>query len=148
MMARVRNESRLWLKEIEDELIACFVKAVDTHKPDDRGLSGLAPAYLKIAEDFLCANLEAPVTRDRLADASGVSMRTLSRAFLKRYGMGPIGFLKQRMLDAAYRILLGVDPGTSRVTDVALRYGFVHMGKFAVEYRKAFGEMPSTTLSR
>lgn len=140
--------SRLWLEETKDELITCFVKAVDTQKYHDHGLSGPVPVYMKIAEDYLCANLEIPVSRDLLAEASGVSMRTLSRAFLKRYGMGPIGFLKQRRLDAAYRTLLGVEPGTTRVTDVALRYGFVHMGKFAIEYRQAFGEMPSTTVSR
>ena len=62
--------------------------------------------------------------------------------------MGPIAFLKQRRLDAAYRTLLGAKAGTTTVTDTALRYGFSHMGKFAIEYRQTFGEMPSTSLSR
>jgi AraC family ethanolamine operon transcriptional activator len=62
--------------------------------------------------------------------------------------MGPIGFLKQRRLDAAYRTLLGTESGTTTVTDTALRYWFVQMGKFAIEYRETFGEMPSTSLSR
>jgi AraC-like DNA-binding protein len=141
-------ESRVWLGEIEDDLISCFLKAVDTRKYGDRGFIGQVPGYMKIAEDFLCANLESPVTRDRLAEVAGVSIRTLSRAFLKRYGMGPVGFLKQRRLDAAYRNLLGAEPNTSRVTDVAIRYGFVHMGKFSIDYKRAFGEMPSTSLSR
>ncbi len=140
--------SRLWLKEQEDELIACFINAVDTHEHDENTLKKPLPAYMKIAEDFLCANLETAVTRDRLAEESGVSMRTLSRVFLKRYGMGPIAFLKQRRLDAAYRTLLGAEPGSTTVTDTALRYGFSHMGKFAIEYRETFGEMPSTSLSR
>jgi len=140
--------SRIWLEETKDELVACFVKAVDTRRYDDHGVSGPLPVYMKIAEDFLCANLETPVTRDRLAQASSVSMRTLSRAFLKRYGVGPIGFLKQRRLDAAYRVLLGAEPGSTRVTDIAMRYGFVHMGKFSIEYRQTFGELPSKTLSR
>lgn len=145
---KTNPESRLWFKELEDELIAGFINAVNTHKYGKHTLNEPLPVYMKIAEDFLCANLETPVTRDRLAEESGVSMRTLSRSFLKRYGMGPIGFLKHRRLDAAYRFLLGAKAGTATVTDAALRYGFVHLGKFAIEYRQIFGEMPSTTLSR
>jgi AraC-like DNA-binding protein len=141
-------ESGGWLEEVEDHLVSCFLQAVDTRTDDNRGCGGREPGYMKIAEDFLCANLEVPVTRDRLAEVAGVSMRTLSRAFLKRYGMGPIGFLKERRLDAAYRNLLGAPPGTTSVTNVAMRYGFVHMGKFSIAYRRAFGEMPSTSLSR
>ena len=34
------------------------------------------------------------------------------------------------------------------VTDVAIRWGFEHMGRFAVEYRKRFGESPSQTLGK
>ena len=140
--------SDLWLKEMEDELIACFINATGSQEHDKHTLIKSIPAHMKIAEDFLCANLETPVTRDRLAEASGVSMRTLSRTFLKYYGMGPIGFLKQRRFEAAYRTLLGAEPGTTTVTDTALRYGFIHMGKFSIEYRQIFGESPSTSLSR
>jgi AraC-like DNA-binding protein len=145
---KITPVSELWLKELEDELITSFIDAIDTNKYDKHSSGEVLPAYMKIAEDYLCANLETPVTRARLAEESGVSMRTLSRAFFKRYGMGPIGFLKQRRLDAAYRTLLGTESGTTTVTDTALRYGFLHMGKFAIEYRQAFGETPSTSLSR
>ena len=34
------------------------------------------------------------------------------------------------------------------VTDVATRWGFDHMGRFAVEYRRRFGESPSQTLGK
>ncbi|MCK5375915.1 MAG: helix-turn-helix domain-containing protein, partial [Acidobacteria bacterium] len=32
------------------------------------------------------------------------------------------------------------------VTDVANNWGFWHMGQFAADYRKMFGELPSQTL--
>ena len=39
--------------------------------------------------------------------------------------------------------------GTSAtVTDVALNSGFTQFGRFAAEYRKAFGELPSATVRR
>ena len=34
----------------------------------------------------------------------------------------------------------------TRISDVANRWGFWHMGSFAADYRKQFGELPSETL--
>lgn len=39
-------------------------------------------------------------------------------------------------------------PGDLTVTEVAHHCGFVHTGRFAIAYRRAFGESPSTTLRR
>ena len=39
------------------------------------------------------------------------------------------------------------DPEKS-VADTAARWGFEHMGGFAVEYRKRFGESPSQTVGK
>lgn len=140
--------SRLWVKEHEDQLLSSFAYALVLDKEGGSTLHQASPACLRTAEEYICANLEIAVTRDRLAEISGASIRTLSRAFMKRHGVGPMGFLKQRRLDAAYRSLLGSEPGATTVTDIALRYGFVHMGKFSTDYRMTFGEHPSTSLAR
>jgi AraC-like DNA-binding protein len=34
------------------------------------------------------------------------------------------------------------------VTEIAMQWGFTHMGRFSIEYRQRFGERPSETLSR
>lgn len=59
-----------------------------------------------------------------------------------------MAFVKQRRLDAAYLDLLSARPDTASVTQVAYDYGFLHVGKFAIEYRKTFGELPSSSLAR
>ncbi|WP_094783336.1 helix-turn-helix domain-containing protein [Paraburkholderia ribeironis] len=48
---------------------------------------------------------------------------------------------------AAYRIFKLAVANTS-VTDVALRLGFAHVGRFSADYRAAFGEPPAATLRR
>ncbi|MGW8882378.1 helix-turn-helix domain-containing protein, partial [Streptomyces mirabilis] len=43
---------------------------------------------------------------------------------------------------------VAADPATTKVTDVAARWGFVHPGHFSVYFRRRFGEPPSATLRR
>jgi len=98
------------------------------------------------AEEYLRARLTCPVSRADLAAVAGVSIRTLSRGFAERWGTSPMGFLKQQRMEAAYRELLGAESGATSVTEVAFRYGFMHLGKFAGDYKRAFHESPSETL--
>jgi AraC-like DNA-binding protein len=73
---------------------------------------------------------------------------TLSKAFHQRHGTSPMRFLKQRRLQAVQRALLAADPGSTTVTDVAMRFGFFHLSQFAADYRQALQELPSETLRR
>jgi AraC-like DNA-binding protein len=139
--------SRLHSREIEDEVIANFVLAASPAGVDcDQNHTLPTPCRVALAEDYLCEHLRLPVSRANLAEVSSVSIRTLSRGFMQRHGMGPMQFLKARRLEAAYRDLLGSEPGATSVTEVASRYGFNHFGKFAIEYKRTFRESPSRTL--
>jgi AraC-like DNA-binding protein len=40
------------------------------------------------------------------------------------------------------------DPTTATVAEIARRFQFSELGRFAVAYRRIFGEMPSITLSK
>jgi AraC-like DNA-binding protein len=53
------------------------------------------------------------------------------------------GYLRWKRLMAARQTL---QHGTTGVKDVALESGFWHLSYFAGEYRKLFGELPSSTL--
>jgi AraC-like DNA-binding protein len=37
---------------------------------------------------------------------------------------------------------------STRVSEVAARWGFSHAGRFAIQYAKTFGESPSQTLKK
>jgi AraC-like DNA-binding protein len=138
--------SKIALQEMEDDLLASFLYLAEDPQAIEKEAALPADYTLKHAEDYICANLGTAITRDDLANMAGVSIRSLSRAFEKKYGLGPMAFVRQRRLDACYSRLQGSEPGTTTVTDVAMSHGFSHVGKFAIAYKKAFGESPSTSL--
>jgi AraC-like DNA-binding protein len=98
-------------------------------------------------ENWIDANLDRPVTAGQLCRVAGVSQRGLEKAFELRRGMSPMRFLTERRLAAAHRMLVRAGPGGD-VTTIASSVGFTHMGRFASEYRQAFGEPPSASLRR
>lgn len=83
-----------------------------------------------------------------LAATLGVSERWIRTAFDDRLGVSPARYFHLRALQAARRELLRTAPGEVTVTDVAMRWGFWHLGRFAGSYLSVFGEPPSSTLRR
>jgi AraC family ethanolamine operon transcriptional activator len=59
----------------------------------------------------------------------------------------PKAYLQAERLKRVRRGLREADARTAQVTDVANAWGFWHMGQFAADYRKLFGELPSQTLN-
>jgi AraC family ethanolamine operon transcriptional activator len=102
--------------------------------------------------DLVMSRIESPggisCSIDELINEVGVSERTLRNIFLKYYGLPPHRFLVVHRLHQARAALRVESPASSKVTTIATRYGFWHLGRFAREYRKLFGESPSQTLSR
>jgi AraC family ethanolamine operon transcriptional activator len=97
------------------------------------------------AEEFLDSHLDEPVTIREICRAVGGRSRTLHIAFQECFGISPVKYAKDLRLNAVRRQLLNAAPGIT-VTDVAMRWGFFHLGRFSQQYRSRFGEYPSATL--
>ena len=97
------------------------------------------------AERHLLANPGAGVTTAALADAAGVSERTVQQGFQRFRGMTPSQVSRDLRLDLA-RSALALE-GSDNVTSVALQFGFSHLGRFAQSYAMRFGEYPSDTVA-
>ena len=93
-------------------------------------------------------NPDQPLFIPEICKAIRVPGRTLRMCCQEHLGMGPKRYLLLRRLHMARRALREATPDAMTVTDVATRYGFWQLGRFAVEYRSLFGELPSVTLSR
>jgi transcriptional regulator GlxA family with amidase domain len=99
------------------------------------------------AAAWLQGHLEDDLTITDLCAALNARERTLHAAFFEYMGTSPKAYFKDLRLAAARSALQSADRG-ARVTDVALRWGFLHFGWFAHDYRQSFGETPSATLRR
>jgi AraC-like DNA-binding protein len=108
-----------------------------------------APRAVRRVVELVDAAPEKAFTIADLAVYAGVSERSLHAAFRRQLGISPMSYVRRRRLEHAHDELLRLDPTTgAKVTDVALRNGFTHIGRFAAAYRQRFGESPSTTLRR
>lgn len=81
-----------------------------------------------------------------LAEIAGVSVRRLQQCFRENVGTTPFGYIHEVRLERVHDDL--VHGRGQSVTDVALRWGVSHLGRFAAAYRQSYGELPSSTLAR
>jgi AraC-like DNA-binding protein len=135
------------LGEIEQALIVMFLKA--NRHSFSSVLEGphqdAAPRQVRLAEAFIEAHWDQPVTVEALARLTNVSARSIFDSFRKSRGYSPMAFVKQVRLRHARQMLLAPEPGQN-VAKVAFACGFSNLGNFAKDYRDAFGELPSQTL--
>src|SRR4051812_41616528 len=83
-----------------------------------------------------------------LCNIASVSPYTLYRAFRRIHGSTPYRYLRALRMSEARKALLVSCADEVTVTEVATRFGFLELGRFAGEYRRSFGESPSATLRR
>ncbi len=103
------------------------------------------PFYVRRAEDFIRAHAAEPISFEDLVAAAGASSRSLHCGFRKYRNTTPMRMLKDHRLDMARQQLLASNPGEESVTSVALNCGFLHLSRFAADYKARFDELPSET---
>jgi AraC family ethanolamine operon transcriptional activator len=87
---------------------------------------------------------EAPISVATLCQALQVSRRTLQAAFQEVLGLAPAAYLRAVRLAGARRALRHAES----VTAAAAQWGFWHFSHFVHDYRRMFGELPSSTWRR
>jgi len=98
-------------------------------------------------EEYLEAHATQPIDMQTIARETGHSVSSIYRTFHRYRGYTPMEFLKRVRMRLARLQLLQAGPGSS-VTFIALECGFSHLGRFAAEYKRFFGESPSDTINR
>ena len=142
--------SRLAAAQIE-QLLMTTLLTVQPHNYMDalrEGASPAAPYYVRRAEEFIACHADRPITLASLATASGASARALQEGFRRFRDTTPMAYLKWVRLARVHADLEAADPALDSVTEIATRWGFFHLGNFAADYLRRFGERPSETLKR
>ena len=138
-----------WIRhELENEIPARLIHILAT-KPRATSLTVDRPRVLAVqkARDYIDAHVNEPPTIQEVCQAAGVSWRTLDYAFRELFGVTPKRYLQAMRLDGVRRGLHRRGP-SAKISDIANDWGFWHMGQFAADYRRQFGELPSETTRR
>ena len=105
------------------------------------------PRDLKKAIDYIRSHLSGKKSIADLVGYCGVPERTLRKHFRTFMDASPLMYWRQLRL-AGVRACLLEGSDNASITEVAIRFGFSHFGRFAQEYRYHFGELPSVTSQR
>jgi AraC family ethanolamine operon transcriptional activator len=131
--------------EISRRLLSVLAASSQVASPPS---SRMRDRAVRQAVEYIEENAQEPIYLRELCLITGASERTLRYGFLERYGVAPKSYLQAFRLNGVRRKLRRADPVSTKVIDIANHWGFWHMGKFAGDYRRLFGELPSETMNR
>lgn len=135
-------------RPLAHSIVVGLLHAVDHPMRDALAVAPALPRASTVREavEVMEAEPETPWTVVDLARRVGVSSRGLQDAFARHVGVPPMAHLRAIRLQRAHAELRAADPARTSVSDVALRWGFTHHGRFAAAYRERYGRSPSETL--
>lgn len=89
-----------------------------------------------------------PLSVADIAASCGLTERGVQALFRRRLAVTPMQYLREVRLDRVHLELGRSRSGALLVSDVARRWQFTHLGRFAAHYRARFGEQPHETIAR
>ena len=132
---------------LEQALIEAMVDCLRSREARENSLAqGQHAIVMRRFQRLVDEHPEEALYIPEICESIGVSSRTLQACCHEHLGMGPKRYLLLRRMHLARRALRQAVPDAASVTEVATRYGFWQLGRFAVEYQSFFGESPSATL--
>jgi AraC-like DNA-binding protein len=126
-----------------DIILKKLLKAFPSNWSIEEGETAHTPMLGKMLR-HIEQNVHRNIDIEELSSVSNMSVRSIYNAFSKAFATTPKCYIKQLKLQKLREDLI---QGKCRnVTEIALDYGFSHLGRFSSDYRKSFGELPSETL--
>jgi AraC-like DNA-binding protein len=126
-------------------LITGLLLATTPEEHNDR--TGTRPRIVRRIIDAIEEDPARGWTPADMAELAGVTVRRVQQGFREYVGQTPFQYLHDVRLERAHRDLIDAEPGAT-VTEIAMRWGLTHTGRFAADYRQRYGRSPSETLSR
>jgi AraC-like DNA-binding protein len=143
------SESPLARAQLESYVLTQMLLAVP-HRYTDELHRPTRPAHrnkIKTVVDLIESHPESDLSTARLAETAGVSARALQVGFRQAVGMTPKAYIRKIRLERVRAELIAT-AGHRAITDVALHWGFSHLGRFSAYYKQQYGETPTETVQK
>ena len=134
------------LEEIKDLLLSILIHNFDSKLPKINNSDLKKGRKFKQVIEHIHDSDQSILQISNICDTSQISIRTLQTLFKYQINMTPKQFLNGQRLYNVHKDLWHSDPSVIKVTEIANKWGFWHMGQFAADYQKTFAELPSDTL--
>jgi AraC-like DNA-binding protein/mannose-6-phosphate isomerase-like protein (cupin superfamily) len=136
-------------RSVEDTLMTMLLSA-QRHNYSDV-LDGARPAVpnraVRIVQELIHDHPEHAHTVASLARHANVSIRALQQGFARHLDTTPRTYLIDIRMERAHAELRAAQRDRITVEQVVSKWSLGHPGRFAIRYRKRFGESPSETLA-
>ncbi|UMB70650.1 helix-turn-helix transcriptional regulator [Mycobacterium paraterrae] len=142
-------QNPLIISAVEDYLAATVLAAFPDAALHDSGLDDHGdgtPSLLRRAIAFIDDHAHRDISVVDIAESIYVTPRALQYMFRRHRDCTPMEYLRRVRLHHAHLELVAADRHRTTVGQVAARWGFGHLGRFAVYYRAQYGQSPHVTL--
>ncbi|MCD2185782.1 AraC family transcriptional regulator [Actinomycetospora soli] len=133
--------------QVEQMVLSGLLLAHAPTSPDPAS-GTVVPRLIRKADDLIVAHAREPLTVEDVAECVGLSVRALQEGFRRHLDTTPTEQLRQVRLAGAHAELEAADPAATSVSAVASDWGFTHLGRFSIAYRRRYGCSPSEVLRR
>lgn len=141
------RRSPIYVRSLVDAVATLVLESIPHRFSADlgAGAASISPRHVKRAIAFMRANLSRSISIHEIADSCNVSVRSLQKGFQDFHMTTPMAYLQHLRFEAVHNDLQNPQPGDT-VASLAGKWGFTNFSRFSVNYRRRFGQAPSTTL--
>ncbi|MCU7835659.1 MAG: helix-turn-helix domain-containing protein [gamma proteobacterium symbiont of Taylorina sp.] len=144
------NNSQLSGDEPQNQILLSIFNIMtndcDTNRSTLHDLSSHRRSHaLQLIINYIKINNKKNIPIKTLCYVAQISERTLQYLFKRELGLTPKAYIKGQKLYSIHKELRSSNQFNVGITDIANKYGFWHMGQFAADYYKIYGELPSVT---
>jgi AraC-like DNA-binding protein len=143
------QENPLLAASLEHQVAAVLLRTLPStavFEPTIEDRHDATPALMRKATSFIDDNAQRDLTLSDIANAVHVTPRALQYMFRRHRDCTPMEYLRRVRLHHAHLDLSAGNRVNTTVAQVARRWGFGHLGRFAVYYRSQYGVSPHETL--
>lgn len=134
------------LAAFRNNLLSGFVNALGGSATAAQAPARSAAQHRRTVEravQYMRSHASEPIGVVDICQAVGVHSRVLQYCFNEVFGVTPVAYLRCLRLHQVRREIK--EAPNESLGDIAARWGIWHLGRFASDYKRLFGELPSTT---